>query len=269
MSQEDVKIRPLGDTRLRPPDQRGRNNPSSPQRKISRDPLPFHRENSDTKKHSDINRKLRKDVSPRVIPRELGGRKSKDNSVVLENCSLKDNDVTSKPVNKVSSSKCEDTENSSMCSGSQIVFHPNGEMFDRTNQIKNSNYNICDVSAILPTRDIQESADNNVTKYVKIDKANDLLDSRRLNPQNFMDSATTNSDVMKNSHDSNDFDCPCCDRGVTQMDGLMSDSEIHVFTTCEVVASASQSDHLCSSTVSEKVRQILVIYLHYNSLYLF
>lgn len=269
MSQEDVKIRPLGDTRLRPPDQRGRNNPSSPQRKISRDPLPFHRENSDTKKPSDINRKLRKDVSPRIIPREIGGRKSKDNTVVLENCTLKDNDAISKPVNKVSSSKSEDAENSSLCSGSQNVFHPNGEMFDRTNQIKNSNYNICDVSAILPTRDIQESADNNVTKYVKIDKTNDLYQSRRPNPHNFTDSATTNSDVMKNSHDSNDFDCPCCDRGVTQMDGLMSDSEIHVFTTCEVVASASQSDHLGSSAAIEKVRQILVILLHYNSLYLF
>ena len=46
LNQEDVKVRPLGDTRLRPPDQRGRNNPSSPQRKISRDPLPLHRENS-------------------------------------------------------------------------------------------------------------------------------------------------------------------------------------------------------------------------------
>lgn len=259
MSQEDVKVRPLGDTRLRPPDQRGRNNPSSPQRKISRDPLPFHRENSDTKKHPDINKKLRKDVSPRVIPREMGGRKSKDNSVPLENCTLKDSDATSKPVNKVSSSKCEDTEKSSMCSGSQTIFHSNGELFDRTNQIKNSNYNICDVSAILPARDIEESVDNNITKYVKMDKANDFLDSRRLNPQNFMDSATTNSDVMKNSHDSNDFDCPCCDRGVTQMDGVMSDSEIHVFTTCEVVSSASQSNHLGSSTVSEKVRQILVI----------
>lgn len=260
LSHEDIKIRPPGDSRLRPPDQRGRNNPSSPHRKISRDPLPFNRENSDARKLSDASRKMRKDSSPRAIPKDCGsGKKSKDNSA-SNNCHPKELNSETKSSAKIPSPKCGKSEsNSSVCNGTSNIFHPNSDALEKIDQAKSSTFSVCDASGMLPTSETQDSIDSGVNNSSSFDKSSDIAHLSRQNTQDCMDSTMTDSDIMKNSHESEDFDCPCCDRTSTLVDGPISDSEIHVFTSCEVVAVPPQCEKIASEDIKYKVGINLII----------
>lgn len=241
-SHEDIKIRPLGDSRLRPPDQRGRNAPSSPHRKISRDPLPFHKDTPDGKKSSEVTRKLRKDSSPRTVVKDLGCsvRKPKDN-LMADNCPVKETNNGLPPPGKVSSSpRCNNGEShSSVCNGTSDVFNAS----DRNSDVTKTSSHFS--PGIIPSRkDDRESMDNVMKGCADSEKSRDKVG----------DSAMTDSEVMKNSHDSDDFDCPCCDRTSALADGPMSDAEIHVFTTCDVIAPSSPEVKTTPEDVSDKVR---------------
>lgn len=233
-SHEDIKIRPLGDSRLRPPDQRGRNAPSSPHRKISRDPLPFHKDTPDGKKSSELTRKLRKDSSPRTVVKDLGCgfRKPKDN-LMADNCPVRETNNGLTPPGKVSSSpRC--TNGESHCNGTSDVFHAGDGISDVAKTSIHFSPGI-----ILSKKDDRESVDNVANGCAGSEKSKDKVGDR---------------EVMKNSHDSDDFDCPCCDRTSALVDGPMSDAEIHVFTTCDVVAPSSPEVKTTPEDVSDKVR---------------
>ncbi|XP_055949295.1 uncharacterized protein LOC129983723 isoform X1 [Argiope bruennichi] len=63
------------------------------------------------------------------------------------------------------------------------------------------------------------------------------------------------TDVLNKSHESEDFDCPCCDRTSAMMDDTgLSDIEVKMFTSCDVIAPTEETQELnqvkdtCDST---------------------
>ncbi|CAL1280124.1 unnamed protein product [Larinioides sclopetarius] len=58
-------------------------------------------------------------------------------------------------------------------------------------------------------------------------------------------------EVLNKSHESEDFDCPCCDRTSAMMDDTgLSDVEVKMFTSCDVIAPSEETQELNKVTDS-------------------
>lgn len=158
-----MKPRPSGiDTRLRPPDERRKITPPSPQRRLLREPAIPRKDNSEAvRKYSDAIRKYRKESSIQ----------------------------TPEPVKKC--------KHASDAGSVQKLLEPGskGDFGEKKNVIEGS-------SVVLSK-----------------------------------DAVFGCGDVLNKSHESEDFDCPCCDRTSTMMDEAgLSDIEVKMFTSCDVIA---------------------------------
>ncbi|GFU23353.1 uncharacterized protein NPIL_131661 [Nephila pilipes] len=59
-------------------------------------------------------------------------------------------------------------------------------------------------------------------------------------------------DALNKSHESEDFDCPCCDRTAIMMDETgLSDFEIKMFTSCDVIAAAAETTQASIKNVKD------------------
>lgn len=240
LSHEDIKARPPGDSRLRPPDQRGRNAPSSPHRKISRDPLPYQKELMEAKKAAEVAKKVRKDSVHRAPPKDEKCR----GTTSMENISQKEADTSNRSGRKVSLPKYGNVDQRNESSDKVLDI---GEL------IKMSPSNVCKASGLPPSSNATESEDKSVVNNAAgLDKSAVRVVS--VDRQDHDDCVMADSDAMQKSHNSDDFDCPCCDRTVTLVDGPMSDSEIHVFTSCDVVPWPSENNEELKEDKSDKVR---------------
>ncbi|XP_035219072.1 uncharacterized protein LOC118192259, partial [Stegodyphus dumicola] len=210
LSQEDIKVRSnnhLGDSRLRPPDDRRRLTPPSPQRRLPRDPAVTRKDQIESRRQIDPSRKLRRDNTNPCVP-----SKTTDS---YKKCSKHGNDAPG----------------ASTSSNQKIAVVVDEKPF-------------CDVKVDVCLENYLAGHGSRGTQQDMVcQQETPILKSDNVVIQ-------CNERFMNKSHESDDFDCPCCDRTSAMIDETgVSDTELNMFTSCDVIPSVlPSSDEVMRNT---------------------